>query len=69
MKSLAPALWVLAATAASASPPVPQQADLRRVLTQVQHAPPSAALRKLSPEQRAELRRQLQEARQPRRRP
>jgi hypothetical protein len=54
---------------ASPTPPPPQQADLRRVLKQVQHAPPATAVRKLSAEERAELRRQLREARQQRRRP
>lgn len=69
MKSFLPALLALAGLAASAAPPPLEKADLRRVLSQVQHTPAATAQRKLSPEQRAELRRQLKEARQLKRRP
>lgn len=69
IKPLLPVLLAAAGAVASATPPPPQQADLRRVLKQVQHAPPATAVRKLSAEERAELRRQLREARQQRRRP
>lgn len=68
MKSFA-AVLLAATAAASATQPSPQRADLRSVLTSAQRAPVPPAVRALSAEQRAELRRQIQEAQRARRRP
>jgi len=67
MKQYAAALLALASLAAAASPPAQSGADLRRLLTQEGQGAAAPAPRQLSPDQRAELRRQLSEARQSRR--
>ena len=70
MKYLA-ACWVLGCAAAASAAPQPQdipQRDLRQVLQQYQLGPKPPPPRELTPTERAELRRQLDEYRAPRRR-
>jgi hypothetical protein len=67
MKSFAVALIALAGLAAGATPPPRDGADLRRLLAQSRQGSAPPAPRQLSPDQRAELRRQLGDARPVRR--
>ena len=67
MKQYAAAVLALASLAAGATPPAQNGADLRRLLSQARQGTAAPAPRQLSPAQRAELRRQLSEARQSRR--
>jgi hypothetical protein len=67
MKSYAVAMLALASLAAQATPPAHNGADLRRLLTQTSQGAPAPTPRQLSPDQRAELRRQLGDARPSRR--
>ena len=69
MRSLVAAFAILLPLAAFAGPqPLHNPPDLRRMLRQEQATPPPQPTRQLSPEQRAELRRQLGDFRAARRR-